>query len=56
MNTRKYPRSTMEAFPNTAEYGCAIERPMDRGDKLVMWSCICAAAFMGVLFVMEYFK
>ena len=27
MNTRKYPRSTMEAFPNTAEYGCAIERP-----------------------------
>ena len=27
MNTRTYPRTLNEAFPNTAEYGAAIERP-----------------------------
>ncbi len=26
MNTRRYPRTLNEAFPRTAEYGCAIER------------------------------
>lgn len=25
MNSRRYPRSTMEAFPRTTEYACAIE-------------------------------
>lgn len=27
MNTRTFPRTTNEAFRNTAEYGAAIERP-----------------------------
>ena len=27
MNTRTYPRTLNEAFPKTAEYGAAIERP-----------------------------
>lgn len=27
MNTRKYPRTLNEAFPRTAEYACAIDRP-----------------------------
>ena len=26
--TRRYPRTTQEAFHHTAEYGCAIERPL----------------------------
>lgn len=26
MNTRSYPRTLNEAFPRTADYGCAIER------------------------------
>ena len=54
MNTRRYHRNSMLAFPRTAEYGCAVERPMDSGDKLVMWACILATVFMGVLFVWEY--
>ena len=27
MNTRRYPRTSAEAFPIGPEYGCAIERP-----------------------------
>ena len=27
MNTRKYPRTMQEAFPNTVEYACALDRP-----------------------------
>ena len=27
MNTRKYPRTMNEAFPRTAEYACAVDRP-----------------------------
>lgn len=27
MNTRTYPRTLNQAFPKTAEYGAAIERP-----------------------------
>lgn len=27
MNTRTYPRTLNQAFPRTAEYGAAIERP-----------------------------
>ena len=30
MQTRKHPRTLNEAFPRTAEYGCAIERPTKR--------------------------
>ena len=56
MNTRKYHRNSMLAFPRTAEYGCAIERPMDKGDKLVMVACIAASIFMGILFISEYLK
>lgn len=30
MNTRQYPRTLHQAFPKTADYGCAIERPHPR--------------------------
>ena len=56
MNTRKYSRTLDEAFPFGPEYGCAIERPIDAGDKLVLSACLAASVFMGVLFAVEYFK
>ena len=34
MTERKYPRTMQEAFPNTVEYGAAIEKPY-KGLKLV---------------------
>ena len=34
MTERKYPRTINEAFPNTMEYGAAIEKPY-KGLKLV---------------------
>lgn len=53
MNTRRYPRTLNEAFPHGAEYGCAIERPIDKPDYIVVWaSLICLAVWLGV----EYFK
>lgn len=30
-NTRKYPRTSTEAFPNTTDYACAVERPYKKG-------------------------
>jgi len=39
--TRKFARSTMEAFPHTMEYGAAIEIPVKAihwMDKLANWS------------------
>lgn len=56
MNTRRYPRTINEAFPRGAQYGCSIERPFDKGDKLVMWACLAASIGMGILFVLEYVK
>lgn len=56
MNTRKFPRTSAEAFPRGPEYASSIERPMDKGDKLVMVACIAASVFMFVLFVAEYIK
>jgi len=53
MNTRRYPRSTLEAFGCDAESACAIERPIDKPDYIVVWaSLICLAVWLAV----EYFK
>ena len=45
MTERKYPRTINEAFPNTMEYGAAIEKPY-RGlrlvDKVIMAVSIAA--------------
>ena len=30
-NTRKYPRTSTEAFPNTTDYACSLERPCKKG-------------------------
>jgi hypothetical protein len=41
MNNRKWPRTLNEAFPNTVEYSCSIERPRPKGwmslSRLVVW-------------------
>lgn len=47
MQTRTYPRTTNEAFPKTAAYGCAIERPR-KSDRTVNWT-LCLAALAIVL-------
>ena len=41
MNTRQYHRNSMLAFPRTAEYGCAIERP-HRREKVASVILACA--------------
>lgn len=30
-NTRKYPRTSTEAFPCTTDYACSLERPRKKG-------------------------
>ena len=45
MTTRKYPRTINEAFPNTMEYGAAIEKPyygLKLVDKVIMAVSIAA--------------
>lgn len=49
MNTRKHPRTMNEAFPNTVEYACSIDRPGRYA--LRTWPRILGAACL-VLLVM----
>lgn len=45
MTERKYPRTINEAFPNTMEYGAAIEKPYNGlrlVDKVIMAVSIAA--------------
>jgi hypothetical protein len=51
MLTYRAPRSLDEAFPNTAEYGAAIERPctLDKPDKVIVWGCCIALAALAAL-------
>lgn len=47
MTTRKYPRTTNEAFQNTMEYGAAIEKPhkaWNLADKVMIGVSILAFA------------
>lgn len=45
MNTRRHPRTIKEAFPKTAEYGCAIERPY----KCSVWRRLGTIALLAVV-------
>lgn len=49
INTRRYPRTTAEAFPHTADYACAIERPMDHADRVVFKGALAVAVVLFVL-------
>lgn len=53
MNTRKYPRTMVEAFPNTTDYACALERPLRRQTwwrtALILVCCFCITMLMGAV-------
>lgn len=38
MTTRKFSRTMNEAFPQTADYGCAVTRSRN-DDKTIFWGC-----------------
>lgn len=45
--TRRHPRGLTEAFKGP-DYACAVERPLDRSDRIVVWGCaIVALALVG---------
>lgn len=46
--TRRHPRTMAEAFPRTAQYGCAIIRPLPRARWLDV-ACWCAAVALLLL-------
>jgi hypothetical protein len=48
MNTRKYPRTMNEAFHNTAEYACAVERK-ENADSIVTAASIVAIFAMLII-------
>lgn len=49
MNTRRYPRTIREAFRD-ADYACAIERPIDPEDRIVLKACaVLAVAFVAIV-------
>lgn len=55
MTERKFPRTINEAFPNTMEYGAAIEKPYNGirlVDKIIMAVSIAALVivFLDVFF------
>lgn len=56
-STSKYPRNSVEAFPNTTAYACSLERP-ESSRRLVLtdfkWLAIGGAICMvlGLLFGM----
>jgi len=52
MNTRRYPRTSAEAFPIGPEYACAIERP--RPYPRTLWvTMVVAVAYLAGLLLWE---
>ena len=51
MNTRKYPRSILEAFGTDARSACAIERPQERAYGLAWWVCMAVVGVVAVVLV-----
>lgn len=47
--TRRYPRTALDAFRGP-DYACAVERPLDKPDRIVAWGC-AAVALVLVVFV-----
>lgn len=52
MNTRKYPRTSAEAFPIGPEYGCAIEKPRT-GHRVANWTMVAAVVYLAALLIWE---
>lgn len=47
MNTRTFPRTMKEAFPRTAEYGAAIERPAPMFARC-RWASVAVAIALAI--------
>ena len=49
--TRTFPRTLNEAFPNTTQYGAAIEvpAPIHPHDRIVIWSSAIAVVTLTIL-------
>ena len=57
MNARSHYRNSTLAFPKTAEYGCAIERPVKHyADRCVAIALAGAVIFLIVLITLENMK
>jgi hypothetical protein len=48
MNACRHPRTTAEAFPQSCEYACAVERPAHRPYPRVLWIAL-ACGFVAAL-------
>lgn len=54
-NTRFYPRTLNEAFPNTSEYSSWHEGPYSR-TKTWVWSVLTIVACVGVFVAAAFFS
>lgn len=54
MNTRKYPRTTTEAFGCRGDAACAVERP-SRGHRAAYWTMALAVVYLAGLLIWEAF-
>lgn len=46
MNTRSYPRSSVQAFPKHTDYACAVERAGKRKDRAAWVFAIALLAWL----------
>lgn len=54
MNTRKYPRTSIEAFGCRGDDACAIEKPR-QGHRVANWTMVAAFAYLAALLIWEKF-
>ena len=52
MNTRRFPRSTVEAFGCRGDAACAVERP-SRGHRVANWTMVGACLYLVALLIWE---
>mgnify|MGYP001397177286 CR=1 FL=1 len=61
-NTRKYPRTSIEAFPCTTDYACSLERPCKKGKfmqdtaKLIFIMLLVSFCASMLASVIKFFK
>jgi len=53
MNTRKFPRTSVEAFGCRGDAACAVERP-SRGHRAAGWTVAAGFIYLIVLAVWEW--
>jgi hypothetical protein len=49
VNTRTFPRTAVEAFPNTVQYACSLERPAPNPYPRVLWIALAAGFIAAIL-------